>query len=161
MQKKHIIAFVVIFAIFFVVLALVLRSNNAHVEPEPSNVYHNYATNETFTTIESTNETYEIASKDYSYEHMGNLTNEQNAVKLHMNNLIYYDFVDKYYPGYTVKSMNVLDSSDKETVFVEVMMTDPDGIEVKDTAVLLYDPYTTNDFMRCVSLEYYRELYAE
>ena len=122
MQRKYLIAFGVIFGIFFIAMAIVLFTKSDSRTPTETEQYHAYATNETFTTTETTNETFEISSKDYYYDHIGNLTKEQEAVKLHMNSLIYNDFVAVYHSGCKVKSIDVLDTSDKETVFALVTM---------------------------------------
>lgn len=160
MTKKQIILLVSMLVIFVGAMIGIFIFRNMSASTEETTVdEHAYADNGTFTTtVETVEETYEVQSQGYVYNHTELLSDEQNATRTRMNELVYYDFVKVDHPNDTVVSAEILDSSNDEQVYIQFEFVDPDGVTVTDTAVVLYDMYVTHDFMRCVSLEYYESL---
>ena len=160
MTKKQIILLVSMLVVFVgAIIGITLYRNIPASTEETTLTEHAYADNGTFTTTaEVIEETYEVQNQGYAYNHIELLNDEQNATRTRMNELVYYDFVKVDHPNDTVVSAEVLDSSNDEQIFIEFTFTDPDGVTITDTAVVLYDMYVTHDFMRCVSLEYYESL---
>ena len=156
-MKKRLIILISMVAIFIVAMIIIIATKLTPQQEEiiETEVYNNYAINETFDTDETVNETYEIESYGYTYNHMENLTYEQEVEKLHMNNMLYEDFINTTHRGETVSEINILDTSNETTVYVEVSFVGSDGFESNDVAVLLYDNYSSHDFTRCVSYDYY------
>ena len=83
------------------------------------------------------------------------MTPGQNADRFRMHQMIENDFIDACHKEDTVIISTILDSSTEEVVFVEFTFLDSDGLEFRDTAVVTYDNYDTNKFMRCTTIDYY------
>lgn len=157
LSRKHLIILICIISIFVIaiitIVILKLNSNSTDAIVDESKAY---ATNETFTTtVESLVEEEHYDTQDFTYSHTEYMTPGQNADRFRMHQLIENNFIDACHKEDTVIISTILDSSTEEVVFVEFTFLDSDGLEFRDTAVVTYDNYDTNNFMRCTTLDYY------
>lgn len=159
MKKSHIILLVSILAIFAISMIAIIINKNKNIE-ETDPAYHNYATQTTATpTTESVNETYEIEKGGYNYEHVERLTFAQQAVRVKLDQLIANDFIEEYHLGDTIVNVTISELSTEDIVYVNFTFKDKDGIEFQDTAVVIYDTYSQNTFVRCLSINDYNAIY--
>lgn len=93
---------------------------------------------------ESTEETETLIVAQVSYNNLEKLSNEQYA-----DRESYMNLVDNYATK-PIKSVDIIDSND-EILYIRANYTD----ETTEELVVLFDPYTTHGFMRCVERSYY------
>jgi len=93
---------------------------------------------------ETTEETETLIVAQVSYNDLEKLSSEQYA-----NRDRYMTLVDNYATK-PIKSVDIIDSND-EVLYIVANYKD----ETTEELVVLFDPYKTHGFMRCVSREYY------
>ena len=95
----------------------------------------------------------------YNYEHIERLTFAQQAVRVKLDQLIATDFIEEYHLGDTIVNVTISELSTEDIVYVNFTFKDKDGIEFQDTAVVIYDTYSKNTFVRCLSIDDYNAIY--
>ena len=159
MQRSHLIILISTIAVFTICMAAIIINKTKTIE-ETQETNHNYASQ---TSVESTTETsnYQYVAGDdgITYEHMERLTFAQQTVRLDLDKILNVYFIETYHKNDKVISAVISDISTDEFVYVDFTFIDVNGLEIHDTAVVVYDTYSKNTFTRCLSLDDFNAIY--